>query len=101
MILSLNSLHMKMKKRMRMSSSDLGVQFEGVSGLSNYWTNIPSMIMGINGDGALSTETGVPLGTPSEEITAKVGGGVKKADNVSDQLPASTSGMSQGGTAAS
>jgi NADH:ubiquinone oxidoreductase subunit F (NADH-binding) len=81
-----------------MSSSNLGVQFQGVSGLVQYWTNIPSMIMGINGGGALSTTTGVPLGTPSEEILAKIGGGVKKADNVSDQLPASTSGMSQGGT---
>ena len=84
-----------------MSSSNLGVQFQGNSGLVQYWTNIPSMIMGINGGGALSTTTGVPLGTPSEEILAKVGGGVKKADDVSDQLPASTSGMLQGGTAAS
>jgi NADH:ubiquinone oxidoreductase subunit F (NADH-binding) len=84
-----------------MSSSTLGIQFQGISGLSNYWTNIPSMIMGINGDGALSTQTGVPLGTPSEEILAKVGGGVKKADDVSNQTPATTSGMLQGGTAAS
>jgi NADH:ubiquinone oxidoreductase subunit F (NADH-binding) len=84
-----------------MSSSTLGIQFQGISGLSNYWTNIPSMIMGINGDGALSTQTGVPLGTPSEEILAKVGGGVKKADDFSGQTPATTSGMSQGGTAAS
>ena len=84
-----------------MSSSTLGIQFQGISGLSNYWTNIPSMIMGINAGGALSTETGVPLGTPSEEIFAKVGGGVKKADSFSGQLPATTSGISQGGTAAS
>ena len=84
-----------------MSSTNLGVQFQGISGLSNYWTNIPSMIMGINAGGALSTQTGVPLGTPSEEIFAKVGGGVKEADSFVGETPATTSGLSQGGTATS
>jgi len=84
-----------------MSSSTLGVQFQGISGLENYWTNIPSMIMGINAGGALSTQTGVPLGTPSEEIFAKVGGGRKKADSFVGEMPATTSGLSQGGTASS
>jgi len=88
-----------------MSSSTLGNQFKGnlqpgMSGLSNYWWNMPYMIQGINGGAALSTETGVPLGTPSEEILAKVGGGVKTAEDFSDQTPATTQGMSQGGTAA-
>ena len=82
-----------------MNSSNLGVQFQGISGLSNYWTNIPSMIMGINGGAALSTTTGVPVGTPSEDILSKVGGGVKTADTMDGETPAITSGMSQGGTA--
>jgi len=84
-----------------MSSSNLGIQFQGISGLVNYWTNIPSMLMGINGGAALSTQTGVPLGTPSEEILAKVGGGVKKADSFVNQTPGTTSGLQQGGTASS
>lgn len=89
-----------------MSSSTLGNQFKGnlqpgMSGLYNYWWNLPYMIQGINGGAALSTQTGVPLGTPSEEILAKVGGGVTTAEDFSDQLPASTSGMLQGGTAVS
>lgn len=89
-----------------MSSSNSGVQFKGnlqtgMSGLSNYWWNLPAMIQGVGGGGALSTETGAPLGTPSEELFAKVGGGVKKADDVSNQTPATTTGMLQGGTAAS
>jgi hypothetical protein len=88
-----------------MSSSTLANQFKGnlqpgMSGLSNYWWNMPYMIQGINGGAALSTETGATLGTPSEEILAKVGGGVEKADDVSGQTPATTQGMSQGGTAA-
>lgn len=58
------------------------------------------MIQGINGGAALSTATGAPFGTPSEEIFAKVGGGSKKADVFYGETPATTSGLSQGGTAA-
>lgn len=73
---------------------------DGFFGLGYYWENLPNMIAGINGGGALSTTTGVTFGTPSEEILAKVGGGVKQADMFAGETPATTSGLQQGGTAA-
>jgi hypothetical protein len=68
----------------------------GYAGYGYYWNAYPAMVSGQQGDGGVSTQTGVPIGTPSEDSMGKVGGGNLGAD--SDNSP--TQGMSQGGTAA-
>ena len=70
----------------------------GYAGYGYYWNAYPAMVAGQTDFGGVSTETGVPIGTPSEESTEKVGGGPNGADT-DDSAP--TQGMSQGGTASS
>jgi hypothetical protein len=51
----------------------------GYSGVGFYADMVPAMIAGLTRYGGLSTETGVPLGTPTEESMLKAGGGPSKA----------------------
>jgi hypothetical protein len=64
-----------------------GPVYAGSAGI--YWDQMPAFIGGQSGYQALSTETGVPMGTPAVEDELKVGGGPSQA-----QVPA------YGGTAA-
>lgn len=80
-----------LKKRQLPPAMNSG--YAGTAGY--YWNVIPAMISAQSGYGALSTATGVPVGTPSEESMEKVGGGVN-GTGASD-VP---TGESVGGTAA-
>lgn len=55
----------------------------GYSGYGYFWNNYPSMIAGKSDYAGMSTTTGVPVGTPTEESMLKVGGGPSQAE-VSD-----------------
>jgi hypothetical protein len=44
-----------------------------------YWDQMPAFIAGQSGYAGLSTETGVPMGTPNVEYEQKVGGGPNTA----------------------
>jgi len=52
----------------------------GYSGYGYFWNNYPSMVAGTSDYAAVSTTTGVPVGTPTEESMLKVGGGRKRAE---------------------
>jgi hypothetical protein len=69
----------------------LGANYLGAAGYD--WNVIPAMISAQSGYGDLSTTTGVPVGTPSEESMEKVGGGVNGTGI--DDVP---TGASVGGT---
>jgi hypothetical protein len=43
------------------------------------WSQMPALIAGDSGYGSLSTQTGVPMGTPDVEYEQKVGGGPNTA----------------------
>lgn len=52
----------------------------GYAGTPGYaWNVMPGLLGGISGYAALSTITGVPVGTPEVESESKVGGGVTDA----------------------
>ena len=73
----------------------------GYSGAGLAYSIYPAMVSGQSGYAGMSTVTGVPEGTPVEAETGKVGGGVTGADSDAGETPATTTGMAQGGTAAS
>lgn len=54
----------------------------GYNGYGYYWGQYPAMVGGLSGYQSMSTETGVPLGTPApqEEQQEKVGGGASSAE---------------------
>jgi hypothetical protein len=52
----------------------------GYSGYGYFWNNYPAMIAGTSDYASMSTTTGAPVGTPTEESMLKVGGGPSQAD---------------------
>jgi hypothetical protein len=75
-----------------------GPVYVGRAGI--YWDEMPALISGQNRFAGFSTLTGVPEGTPLESNMGKVGGGPATAESDFGETPATTTGMSQGGTAA-
>jgi hypothetical protein len=55
-----------------------GPEYAGSAGI--YWDQMPAIIAGSSGYSALSTETGVPMGTPAIDSELKVGGGPSQAE---------------------
>lgn len=51
----------------------------GYSGYGYFWNNYPALIGGTSRFGDVSTETGVPVGTPVPQDEKKVGGGPTEA----------------------
>lgn len=88
----------RIRPRGSYSFAGVGDPLMGYNGYGAFWAQYPGIIAGQSGYGAMSTTTGAPVGTPSEESMEKVGGGPSGADT-SDTAP--TQGMSQGGTAVS
>jgi hypothetical protein len=87
----------RIRPRGSYSFAGVGDPIYGYAGYGAFLTQYPGIISGQSGYGDMSTTTGVPVGTPSEESMEKVGGGPAGADT-DDAAP--TQGMSQGGTAA-
>lgn len=52
----------------------------GYAGYGFFWNTYPALIAGTSDYAGVSTTTGVPVGTPSEESMLKVGGGPTKAE---------------------
>lgn len=77
------------------SFAGVGDPLMGYNGYGAFWQQYPGIIAGQSGYAAMSTATGSPVGTPTEESMLKVGGGPSQAlgDGVSP-----SDGMSQGGT---
>jgi hypothetical protein len=53
----------------------------GYSGAGFYADMVPAMVAGLTRYGGISTATGSPLGTPTEESMLKTGGGPSKAES--------------------
>jgi hypothetical protein len=80
--------------------SGIGTPNNGYNGDGWYWNQYPAVIAGLSGYSAPSTETGAPTNTYVDNNETKVGGGTVGADSDAGETPATTTGMSQGGTAA-
>jgi hypothetical protein len=87
----------RIRPRGSYSFAGVGDPLMGYNGYGAFWTQYPGMIAGQSGYGGMSTITGVPVGTPSEDSMKKVGGGPSRALG---DTAVPTQGMSQGGTAA-
>jgi hypothetical protein len=85
----------RIRPRGSYSFAGVGDPIMGYAGYGAFWTQYPGIIAGESGYGGMSTTTGVPVGTPSEESMEKVGGGVNGTQ--ANDVP---TGESVGGTAA-
>lgn len=70
----------RIRPRGAYSFAGVGDPAMGYAGYGAFWQQYPGMIAGVSGYGAMSTTTGVSVGTPSEESMLKVGGGPSQAE---------------------
>lgn len=82
----------RIRPRGAYSFAGVGDPLMGYNGYGAFWTQYPGIIAGQSGYAAMSTTTGVPVGTPSEESFAK---GDRAAE-----IGLMSDGGAQGGTAA-
>jgi hypothetical protein len=69
----------RIRPRGSYSFAGVGDPLMGYNGYGAFWTQYPGIIAGESGYGAMSTDTGSPVGTPDVGYTDKVGGGATAA----------------------